>query len=93
MLLRTKMVADSSAALRGAAAPICIVDDDPSFLNDRVSRVCYGKKSGAQLSVGEVNDLLTINVPEDVEWSAPVKDEASDQYWYLGIKNGDGTPT
>ena len=48
------------------------------LLHDRVSRVCYGKKSGAQLSVGEVNDLLTTNVPEDVEWSAPVKDEASD---------------
>jgi hypothetical protein len=51
------------------------------------------QKERCQLSVGEVNDLLTINVPEDVEWSAPVKDEASDQYWYLGIENGDGTPT
>jgi hypothetical protein len=63
------------------------------FLNDRVSRVCYGKKSGAQMSVGEVNDLLTINVPEDVEWSAPAKDEASDQYWRLGTKKGEDTPT
>ena len=43
------------------------------------------------MSVGEVNDLLTTNVPEDVEWSAPVKDEASDQYWYLGIENGEDT--
>jgi hypothetical protein len=63
------------------------------FLHDRVSRVCYGKKSGAQLSVGEVNDLLTINVPEEVQWSAPAKDEASDQDWYLGIKDGGDTPT
>jgi hypothetical protein len=63
------------------------------FLNDRASRVCYGKRSGAQLSVGEVNDLLTINVPEDVAWSAPVNDAASDQYWYLGVKNGEDTPT
>ena len=63
------------------------------FLHDRVSRVCYGKKNGAQLSVGEANDLLTINVPEDVAWSAPAKDEASDQYWYLGVKNGEDTPT
>ena len=47
------------------------------FLHDRVSRFCYGKKSGAQLSVGEANDLLTINVPEGVAWSTPVKDEAS----------------
>jgi hypothetical protein len=63
------------------------------FLHDRVSRVCYGKKSGAQLSVGEVNDLLTTNVPEDVEWSVPTKDEASDQYWRLGTKKGEETPT
>ena len=63
------------------------------FLHDRVSRVCYGKNSGAQLTVGEVNDLLTINVPENVAWSAPVNDGASDQYWYLGIKNGEDTPT
>jgi hypothetical protein len=63
------------------------------FLHDRVSRVCYGKKNGEQLSVGEVNDLLTINVPEDVEWSGPAKDEASDQYWYLGTKTGEETPT
>jgi hypothetical protein len=63
------------------------------FLHDRVSRVCYGKKSGAQLSVGEVNDLLTINVPEDVDWSGPAKDEASDQYWRLGTKKGDDIPT
>jgi hypothetical protein len=63
------------------------------FLHDRVSRVCYGKKNGGQLSVGEVNDLLTINVPEDVDWSGPAKDEASDQYWRLGIKKGDDTPT
>jgi len=63
------------------------------FLHDRVSRVCYGKKNGAQLSVGEVNDLLTTNVPEDVEWSVPVKDEASDQYWHLGTKKGEDTPT
>jgi hypothetical protein len=40
-----------------------------------------------------VNDLLTINVPEDVEWSGPAKDEASDQSWYLGTKTGDATPT
>jgi hypothetical protein len=63
------------------------------FLHDRVSRVCYGKKNGEHLSVGEVNDLLTINVPEDVEWSGPAKDEASDQYWYLGTKTGEDTPT
>jgi hypothetical protein len=63
------------------------------FLHDRVSRVCYGKKSGAQLSVGEVNDLLTTNVPEDVEWTVPAKDEASDQYWRLGTKTGEDTPT
>jgi hypothetical protein len=63
------------------------------FLHDRVSRVCYGKKSGEQLSVGEVNDLLTTNVPEDVEWSVPAKDEASDQYWRLGTKKGEGIPT
>ena len=63
------------------------------FLHDRVSRVCYGKKNGEQLSVGEVNDLLTINVPESVAWSAPKKDDASDQCWYLGIKNGENTPT
>jgi len=63
------------------------------FLHDRVSRVCYGKKNGEQLSVGEVNDLLTINVPEDVEWSGPAKDEASDQYWYLGTKTGENAPT
>jgi hypothetical protein len=41
------------------------------------------------LSVGEVNDLLTTNVPEDLEWSAPAKDEASDQYWRLGAKKGE----
>jgi hypothetical protein len=63
------------------------------FLHDRVSRVCYGKKNGAQLSAGEVNDLLTINVPEDVAWSAPVNDAASDQYWRLGTKNGEDAPT
>src|ERR1700740_2591840 len=36
------------------------------FLHDRVSRVCYGKKNGEQLSVGEVNDLLTINAPQPI---------------------------
>jgi|ERR1700722_14888942 hypothetical protein len=50
-----------------------------------VSRVAYTKPT---LSIGEVQALLSTNAPDAVWDDQPTKDEANNQFWWKGRRNG-----
>jgi hypothetical protein len=57
------------------------------FLDDKVSRIVYQKlDSGIGISGGEIVVLLQANVPGDVSWSDPTKDDQG-MIWYEGLQN------